>query len=271
MFEGKKLREKLHAGEVCLGTWLNFTDPCVAEILSGSGFDFLIIDSEHSAQDIESVQGSIMATKGSGVAPMVRVAWNDPVLIKRVLDAGAAGVLVPQVCTAEEATQAIQACLYPPQGIRGFGPRRPANYEREFSEYINTANDNLVIWAQIEHIDAVKNIEEIVRVPRLDGVMMGPCDLSGSLGKLGQTQHPQVLEAIERTLAAAKANSVPAGMPCPSQPEAAFQWVQKGMQFITLGGDQSYLTRASHAAVSGVKKLLSPGGVAGVKDIVSPF
>ena len=256
MFEGKKLREKLHAGQICLGTWVTSTDPCVTELLCGSGFDFIIIDSEHTALDIELIQHSLMATKGSNVTPMVRVAWNDQVLIKRVLDRGAAGVLVPHVQTAEDVQQAIAACMYPPVGVRAFGPHRPANYGRQYAEYIETANDNIVVWVQIEHIDAVNNIEEIVRIPRLDGVIFGPYDLAGSLGLLGQPQHPQVLEAIDKTITAAREAGVPVGSTAPAAPEAAFEWLLKGVQFITLGADMSYLVQASQTVVFGVKKLI---------------
>ena len=256
MFEGKKLREKLHAGQICLGTWVTSTDPCVTELLCGSGFDFIIIDSEHTALDIEMVQRSLMAAKGSDVAPMVRVAWNDPVLIKHVLDVGAAGVLVPHVRTAEDVQQAVGACMYPPVGVRAFGPRRPANYGRQFAEYIETANDHIVVWVQIEDIDAVNNIEQILRIPRLDGVFFGPYDLAGSLGLLSQPRHPQVLEAIDKTIAAAREAGVPVGFPGPAAPEAAFEWLLKGVQFITLGADTSYLIQASQTAISGVKKLI---------------
>jgi len=256
MFEGKELLRKLHSGRTCLGTWISFIDPCLTELLSGSGFDFLIIDSEHSAMDIESVQANIMATKSSDTAPVVRVAWNDPVLIKRVLDAGAAGILVPQVRTVEDVELAVSACMYPPVGIRGFGPRRPSAYERYVKDYIATANDNLVVWVQIEHMDAIECIEKIVRVPRLNGVFVGSNDLSGSLGLLGQPQHPKVLEAIDRVITAARDAGVPMGIAGPAEPDAVYAWLAKGVQFITLGDDQWFLMDGAQAAVSGVKVLL---------------
>jgi len=257
MFEGKSLRQKLHSGAICLGTWVNFTDPCVTELLSGSGYDFLLIDSEHSAMDIESVQRNCMATKGSKVAPMVRVPWNDPVMIKRVLDVGAAGILAPMVRSAEDVARAVEACLYPPAGIRGFGPRRPANYERNYAEYIASANDHIVIWVQIEHIDAVNAIEGIVGVPRLDGVFVGSNDLSGSMGLLGQPRHPRVLEAIDRVIAVAREAGVPMGIAGPPTSQDAGAWLEKGVQFMTLGGDQGLLVQASQASVEGVRKLVS--------------
>jgi len=256
VFEGKALKGKLQAGEICLGTWINFTDPTVAELLTESGFDFFIIDSEHSALGIESVQLNIMATKGTPVTPIVRVAWNDPVLIKRVLDAGAGGVLVPLVRTVEDARAAVAACMYPPVGIRGFGPRRPASYERRFAEYIPRANENIVVWLQIEHADAVDNIEEIVAVDGIGGIILGPCDLSASMGMLGQTGHPDVLAAADKVIAAARKAGVPMGMAGGPNPKEAVEWIEKGAQFFALGADQSYLVYASQRAVNGVRKLL---------------
>src|SRR5207253_3124908 len=120
-------REKLRQGQVCLGTVISFTDPTVTEALCPV-LDFVWIDMEHNALSLETVQAHIMATKGSDTTPLVRMPWNDPVLIKPVLDIGAAGVIVPLVRTAEDVRRAVAACLYPPEGIRGFGPRRPSNY-----------------------------------------------------------------------------------------------------------------------------------------------
>ncbi len=261
MFEGRQLRKKLRAGEACLGTWINFTDPTAIELMAGSGFDFFIIDSEHSAMTVESVQLNIMATKGSDVAPLVRVPWNDQVHIKRVLDAGAAGVLVPLMRTVNDVESAVAACLYPPAGIRGFGPRRPTNYYRDWEEYVKTANDDLVIWVQIEHVDALKNVREIVKVPRLDGILIGPYDLSGSMGLLGQISHPKVLEAIKQTIAAGNEADVPVGIVASDDPQEVVDWLSKGLTFITVSGDQGFLLNAGQAAVSETRALLK-----GAKD-----
>ncbi len=254
MHEGKRLKEKLTKGEVCLGTWINFSDPTVAELLTESGFDFFIIDTEHSAQDNETVQLNCMATKGTPVTPMVRVAWNDQVLIKRALDVGAGGILIPMVRSAGDVENGVAACMYPPTGIRGFGPRRPAGYERHFAEYIKTANENIIVWAQIEHIDAVNDIDQIVRVPNLSGILIGAFDLSGSMGILGQTGHPDVQAAIMKVIQSAKAAGLPAGIAGPGDVDLACKWIEKGVQFITLGGDQGYLVKASHALVGGVRE-----------------
>lgn len=257
MYEGQALRRKLHTGEVCLGTWVDTTDPCIVELVCGSGYDFIIIDAEHGALTIETVQQSIMATKGTGVTPVVRVAWNDQVLVKQVLDSGAGGILVPLVRSAAEAERAVAACLYPPQGVRGFGPRRPSNYERDAEQYIATANDGITIWVQIEHVDAVESIDAIVHTPRLDGVIIGSNDLSGSMGLLGQPRHPRVLAAIDTVMAAGKAAGLPVGIAGPHEPEAAMRWLRAGMQFTTLGSAAGMLSDTSDAALRGVRQLLS--------------
>lgn len=260
MLEGTRLRNKLRAGDACLGTWINFTDPTLAELLAGSGYDFFIIDAEHAALDIESIQSLVMATKGTDVVAVVRVPWNDPVHIKRVLDAGAGGILVPNVRTLQDVEDAVSACLYPPEGIRGYGPRRPAGYDRHGADYLKTANDGIVIWAQIEHVDAVGIIDRIVEVPRLDGVFLGANDLSGSMGILGQTGSARVQDSILRVIAAARAAGKPAGIGTPPRPEAALAWLGKGMQFLTLGSDQDYLVAMSHLMVSSVRGANRDGG-----------
>ena len=256
MTESPSFKDRLQAGKICIGTWVSFTDPTATEVLCGSGFDFLIVDAEHGPHDLETVQMHLMATKGSNTVPIVRVAWNDLVLIKRVLDVGAAGVLVPMVKTREDVQNAVAACMYPPAGVRGFGPRRPSNYERNFSEYIATANQNVIVFVQIEHIDAVNNIEDILQVPGLDGVFIGSNDLSGSLGLLGQPAHPRVIETIETVVARAHEAGVPMGMAGPLTAEGAFHWISRGVQFITIGSDTGFLLDAADRAVAEIRKRL---------------
>src|SRR5437868_4013098 len=145
--------DKLRQKPPCLGTCITFTDPTVTEALCGV-FDFVWIDMEHNALSLEAVQGHIMATKGSETTPIVRVAWNDPVLIKPVLDIGAAGIIAPMVRTAEETRRLVAACRYPPEGIRGFGPRRPSNYGRDGgAEFCKSQNESIMTIAQVEHTD----------------------------------------------------------------------------------------------------------------------
>ncbi len=257
MFEGKALRDKLKGGRLCLGMFTLSSDPGISELLSGSGFDFLIIDAEHGALSIESIQTSLMAVKGSDTVPMVRVPSHDHVFIKRVLDAGAGGVLIPQVRSAEEVRQGVSACLYPPEGDRGVGPRRPSNYYRDVAECTRTANRHIVIWVQIEHVDAIADIEQIVRVPRLDGVIPGPVDLAASMGLPGKPGHPEVGDAIQRMQRAAQEAGVPAGMAGGVDAETNREWLARGFQFMTLGNLNSLLTTASQGLLEQARKGLA--------------
>ncbi len=254
MFEGKALRDKLKAGQVCLGMFTLSNDPGISELLSGSGFDFLIIDAEHGALSIESIQTNLMAVKGSDTVAMVRVPSHDHVFIKRVLDAGVGGILIPQVRSAEEVRKGVSACLYPPDGNRGVGPRRPSNYYRDVAEVTRTANRHIVIWAQIEHVDAIADIEQIVRVPRLDGVIPGPSDLAASMGLPGEPGHPAVWDAIQRMKQAAQKAGIAAGMAGGVDAEANSDWLAHGFQFMTLGNLNSLLIAASEGLVEHVRK-----------------
>jgi 2-dehydro-3-deoxyglucarate aldolase/4-hydroxy-2-oxoheptanedioate aldolase len=245
MENANKFRDKLRAGQVCMGTGISFSDPCVTEAVCPV-LDFVWIDMEHNPLTLEAVQGHIMATKGSDTAPLVRVPWNDPVLIKPVLDIGAAGVIVPFIRTAEDARRAVAACRYPPDGIRGFGPRRPCQYGRIGGpEYCRAANEAILVNVQIEHVDAVQNIDEIVNVPGVASIVIGPNDLSGSLGLMGQPRHPDVLKAIDKVIARARRAGVFVGIGAGEDPEQLMDWADRGVQWLTMGCDFSLLIRAA--------------------------
>lgn len=240
-----KFLDKLRQGQVCLGTTISFTDPTVTDALCNV-LDFVWIDMEHNALSLESVQAHVMATKGTNTAALVRVAWNDPVLIKPVLDLGAAGVIVPMVRTAEEARRAVAACRYPPGGIRGFGPRRPSNYGRLGGpEFCQEANDTVLVNVQIEHIDAVRNIDEILAVAGLASIVIGPNDLSGSMGIMGQPHHPDVLQAVETVVRKARTAGVFVGIGSGDDPEALIGWVDRGIQWLAMGADFTLLLGAA--------------------------
>jgi 2-dehydro-3-deoxyglucarate aldolase/4-hydroxy-2-oxoheptanedioate aldolase len=243
--QARSFKHRLAQGPVCLGTCISFTDPTVTESLCGL-LDFVWIDMEHNALSLETVQAHLMATKGSETVPLVRVPWNDPVLIKPVLDIGAAGVIVPFVRTAEEARRAVAACHYPPAGVRGFGPRRPSNYGRlSGPEFCREANESVIVIAQIEHIDAVHNLDEILAVPGLTSIVIGPNDLAGSLGHIGEPRHPQVLEAIYSVIATAHRKNVPVGLATGEDPTTLIEWVTKGVQWLAMGNDTSLLLRSA--------------------------
>lgn len=237
--------ERMRNGQVSLGTCISFTDPTVTEALSNT-LDFVWIDMEHNALSLEAVQGHIMATKGSNTTPLVRVPWNDPVLIKPVLDIGAAGVIVPFVRTVDDVQRAVAACRYPPEGVRGFGPRRPSNYGRSGdAEFCRQQNEKMITIVQIEHIDAVDNIEGILAVPGLSAIVFGPNDLSGSMGHMGEPRHPEVLSAIDRVIDSAHKANTYVGISIGDNIEQLKGWVDKGVNWLAMGGDFSLLVRAA--------------------------
>ena len=221
-----------------------------------AGFDFLIIDGEHGPVDFGPMEHLVQVANLMGVPIVVRIPWNEPVVIKRVLDLGSNGILVPLCTTVEEVKGAIEATRYPPQGIRGFGPRRPTRYGRLFGEYIESANESVLVFIQIEHIDAVRNVEGILAVPGVDGLLIGFNDLSASIGLLGQPAAPAVLELADEVIKKASRASVAVGAAVGGV-EQAVNWLQRGAQFATVGSDCSFLVQAADEGVRRVKAQLT--------------
>jgi 2-dehydro-3-deoxyglucarate aldolase/4-hydroxy-2-oxoheptanedioate aldolase len=186
------------AKKMCLGLIVTLSDPSVSELAGDVGYDFTWIDMEHAPINIETALAHIMAVRGTDCAPFVRVPWNKHWLTKTVLDLAPAGVIIPMVNSAEEAEAAVAACKYPPTGIRGCGVRRASRYgSTPFDEYLKISKQEPLVIVQIEHIDAVKNLEAILKVPGIDSICVGPCDLSGSMGKLNQLDDPEVCKVID--------------------------------------------------------------------------
>ena len=188
-------KSKLKNKQTLLGTIITLPSPSIAEIYSQLDFDWLWIDMEHSSLSLETTQ-NILQAADKKCACLVRSPDNDRIWIKRILDTGCDGIIIPQVKTAAEAKKAIEACKYPPEGIRSIGISRDQNYGLNLQEYLKTANNNLTIVLQIEHIEAVNNIDAILDVPGFDAVLIGPFDLSASMGIIGQVDRPEVIEAI---------------------------------------------------------------------------
>jgi 2-keto-3-deoxy-L-rhamnonate aldolase RhmA len=191
------VKYKLKNGQKTIGAFLQTLSPVAAEILANAGFDWLIVDLEHSPGGFDNLQAQVQAMNGSGVVPFARAPWNDAVAIKRILDTGVMGVLVPYVNTRAEAEAAVAACKYPPQGIRGVaGSPRAAGYTRNTMPYLTSANDETIVMTAVETREAVENLDEILQVEGLDGIFIGPVDLASSLGYLGDPSRPEVQEMI---------------------------------------------------------------------------
>ena len=248
-----RLRTLLREGGVAVGAWVGMASIEVSEILANAGFDFLIYDMEHSPLSFETVSHLMAAAGSSQVTPLLRVAWNDPVLAKRGLDIGAHGVVFPWVNTAEEATRAVQACKYPPDGIRGLAVRRASRYGLDSKEYLATANSEIMVIVQIETLEAVQHAEAILSAKGVDAYFVGPSDLSASMGLLGQPEAPAVLAAIEKVLEIGKNLRIPGGVQ-PTSVEAANRWIESGFQLIPVGADSSLLMGAAREAIRKIER-----------------
>jgi 2-keto-3-deoxy-L-rhamnonate aldolase RhmA len=236
-----RFRQRLAQGQILAGAGIYLTDPKASEALADT-FDFLWYDLEHSPMSMEALCAHLMVARGKNKPAIVRVGGSDTPFIKPVLDAGAHGIVVPQIRSAAEARRVIDDCRYPPVGRRGFGPLIPTSYGRRGGpEYVERANAQLFVSAMIETAEALAEIDQIVALPGLDSVVLGPWDLSGSLGHLGEVGHPEVVAALERVIASAKAAGLSVGSGMPADPEFAALQVRRGVQWLQMGGDCGYL------------------------------
>ena len=249
-----RFKEKLRAGGIVHGAWLTVTDPVVAEIMAGIGFDYVIFETEHSPWSLESLQTSVMAFNGSTTVPIARVPWNDQVMIKRYLDLGIEGILAPMVRTPEEAAALVDACRYPPEGKRGFGPRRASGYYRDIDLYVERANDAIFVMPQIEDIATVDQLDAFTAVPGIDALCIGPNDLSGTANLLRQIDHPTVSAALDKIMAAGKAKNIPVCLGINTPPERQQELVEKGVRMLLVSADLELLIRGGLAALKAARE-----------------
>jgi 2-dehydro-3-deoxyglucarate aldolase len=238
------IKEKFKKGETSIGSWMSMGHVSIAEILASAGYDWVVVETEHTAIDVSEVLRLLIAIEGRGAVPLVRLAWNDPIQAKAVMDSGAAGVIVPMVNSKEEAELAVKSVKYPPDGFRGVGLARAQGYGVTFDEYMECANRDGLLMLQIEHIDAVNKIDEILSVPGIDGTYIGPYDLSCSMGLPGQLDHPDVETAKNKVLQATKLRGLAPGIhlvhPHTAKVELA-RHIELGYRFIALGTDILFL------------------------------
>lgn len=236
------LKDKLVNNQFTIGSWITIGHPSIAEIMVNAGFDWLTIDMEHSAITLHQAQNIIQIIELSGIVSLVRVGENDPTFIKRVMDAGAHGVIVPMVNCKDDAINAVNAVKYPPIGTRGVGLTRAQGYGLEFEKYREWVKRESIVIVQIEHIEAVNNLEEILDVDGVDGSIIGPYDLSGSLGYPGEFDRQEVKQALLRYEDICKKMNKPMGFHV-VQPdsEIATSYKGKGYVFLAVGIDMLYL------------------------------
>ena len=249
-----KVRQALLSRSLTVGTWIQIGHPAVAEILANVGFDWIAADGEHTDIDVTQFAGLARAMHGRNVVPLVRVRENDTLAIRQVLDLGAQGVIVPLVNTAEEARRAVQAAKYPPVGVRGYCFSRMNDWGVNFAGYAAAANDDIAVVVMIESRQGADNIEAILAVEGVDGVFIGPYDMSGSYGVPGQTEAPQVKEACRRVVDACQRAGKSAGLHVVIPDEASIRRaVDDGFTFLALGVDVVFLDRSARSALGCIR------------------
>jgi 2-keto-3-deoxy-L-rhamnonate aldolase RhmA len=242
-------RKALLERRVTIGTWLQINNPTAAEVLANAGYEWIAIDIEHTDIDIVSLTALLRGMYGRGAAPIARVATNDVMDIRRALDVGAAGILVPFVSTPDQARRAVAAAKYPPQGVRGFSFCRANNWGVDFVAEARSANDRTSVIVMVESVEGVENVEEIVAVDGVDAIFIGPYDLSGSYGMPGQTQAPIVQAACRRVVQACERAGKAVGLlVVRPAPEAVQQAIDDGFTLICLGIDTVFLDEGARAA-----------------------
>jgi 4-hydroxy-2-oxoheptanedioate aldolase len=259
---GNHARRRLAAGEPSIGTWLSIPSPEAAALVSRVGFDWLTVDAEHSPVDMLTLARMFSAISAFGTAPMVRIPWNSPENFKRVLDAGAWGIVVPMVNSREEAERAVEATRYHPLGNRSVGGSGHAlSFRAESSEYYARANDEILLVLQIEHAEGVEHCEEILSVPGVDACFIGPNDLAASMGLgLGtplESDEPQVMDAIEHVLNTAKRAGVAPGIHT-SGVEGINMRIEQGFQYLALASEARYMVSSLGDALNRVRWTASP-------------
>ena len=239
--------------ELILGSWINTASPIVAEIMSGSGFDFLCVDAEHSAIDYHSTLQLFQAIKAGNpnCTPLVRMEGNNYADTKRYLDAGAMGVIAPLVNTKAEVEYLIKSGKYPPKGNRGVGFGRSHAYGFDFDNYMANAEENIFIAVQIEHIDAVNNFEEMAQVEGLDAIFVGPYDLTASMGITAQFNHPNYLDALKKIDSICKRNNIISGIHVVQpDPQEVLEKQQMGYNMIAYSLDITIIGKNCRDAIT---------------------
>lgn len=249
------LKNKLLERQITFGSWLQIGHPASVEVLDDVGFEWLVIDCEHGVIDLETAANMMRAMKRA--IPVVRVAENSTISIRQALDAGACGVIVPMVNTEHEAEQAVKAAKYSPLGERGFGFCRANNYGVSFDDYVKRANDEIIVVVQVEHIKAVENIKEILKIEGIDGIFVGPYDITGSMGIPGQLDNSQMDAILHKIIEACKESGKSAGIhDVRPTSNSVDSFLNKGFTFLALGIDAVFMRRDGKDVLDRAQRLL---------------
>ena len=249
-----KLKEIFNKGGSAINGWLQIPNSFTAELMANQNWDSLTLDMQHGVIDYSHAISMLQAISTTDVVPLARVNWNEPGQIMKILDAGAYGIICPMVSNRKEAENFVQACMYPPKGYRSYGPIRGLVYGGP--DYADEANNEILKFAMIETKESLDNLDEIMQTPGLDGIYIGPADLSLAIGEKPSFDKPEgdpVYEVIMKILEHAKKNKVIAGIQN-AQPEYAHKMIKKGFQLVTIGTDQRFMVAAAKAALGTIRK-----------------
>jgi 2-dehydro-3-deoxyglucarate aldolase len=244
------------ATTVPVGTWVMSASPIVAEAIGTAGFDWAVLDMEHTPLDLMDLVHLLQAVGNTTMAPVVRVPWNDTPYVKRVLDAGAPTLLFPFIQNAEEAARAVAATRYPPEGVRGMAGMSRANRYGTVPNYFATANKNVGVIVQLETVQSIKQLEAIAAVDGVDALFIGPADLSASMGHVGQTTHAAVMDLMGQAVQRCKAIGKPVGT-IGGDPESVAQYRASGFDYVAVGSDLGLFMQGAKSAIAALR---TPGG-----------
>jgi 4-hydroxy-2-oxoheptanedioate aldolase len=255
-----RFKRALAAGQVQIGLWNSLASSVAVEVIAGAGFDWVLIDMEHSPNDLPLLHSQLQAMMAHPTAsPVVRPPWNDMVTMKRLLDLGVQTFLIPCVQNAQEAAAAVSYTRYPPQGVRGFASASRATNFGRIANYWQRAQEEICVLVQVETVSALAEIEAIAAVDGVDGIFIGPGDLSASMGHLGQPSHPEVIEAIDNAMRRIHATGKPSGFLTGDEKLSA-HYLDMGSCFVAVGADLGLLARAADA-LSARFRARRPAGV----------
>lgn len=251
------LKNKLKNGVTAVGTHVTLTDSQITELVGNLGFDYIWIDTEHSVLSLEQTQLHLIAARAAGVSAIVRIPWNDPVRAKPVLEMGPDGIVFPQVNSYEEALAAVKSCMYPPKGIRGYGPRRAVDYgNMPLDKYLESVDENLLKLIQIEHIDAARDLDKMLTIPEISAFIMGPCDFASSMGHIGEWHHPEVEKEIdtvfEKVHKAGKKIGISYGLCSKEELEL---WKKRGADMISIAAETDYILQGAKQTLGDLRSV----------------
>lgn len=252
----QRIKDKLAAAGLCFGTHCSNTELDFYEMCGLLGYDYVWIDNEHAGMTQPMIKNAIIATNAGGSCAFVRVPDHQMCNIKPIIECGPDGVIFPMVNSAEEARQCVAICTYPPKGIRGFGPLRGLDYgTKPLGEYLQTVDGQLLKLMQCEHVEAVKNLDEILEVEGVDGIICGPMDLSASVGKMGNYFDPEVQDLMQRIIDKCKAHGKPFGLSIGMDMKLVSWWIEQGASFLSMGTPLDYFREMSKDVIRQAREL----------------